>query len=116
MHWCLTSILIGEMQHNIAQELFKGKPNKLKGSTKGKAFNLDHCWTEIHNEKKWKNHKYNDIPNKKLHQGDTDDDASSDEEGKRIPTPNLVAKKRPDERKKCNDKLNKRGDNTTKNH
>lgn len=70
---------------------------------------------EICSEKKWQNHQYNENPNKKKPrssvghglQVDTDDDASSVKEGKRTPTPNSVATKRPSGKNKGKEKLKK---------
>lgn len=80
----------------------------------GKPFTLSHCWEELEKDEKWKNQDLYEVPRRatKKSVGDAtmidDDDASSDEDGKRIPTLNSVAKtKRPDGRKYAKEKAKK---------
>jgi hypothetical protein len=82
-------------------KVYKGKPKKSKKGKliQGKSFTLHHCWAELENDKKWKNHDLYEVPRRatKSSVGDAtivdDDDEASSEEGKRSPTPNWVAKK-----------------------
>ena len=100
-----------------------GKPKK--GKKPGKPFTLHHCWDELEHDENWKNRDALTIPNRnpkisveeaKIIVGDEDDDTSSGEEGKRIPTPtNSVANtKRPTGRKQAKEKGKKNGDDDMK--
>jgi hypothetical protein len=81
----------------------KGKKNKRCKEVSGKPFTLHNCWKELEHCEKWKNHDVLQVPkaSTKISMGDAtildvDDDTSSDDDGKRSPTPNSIAKiKRP---------------------
>jgi hypothetical protein len=77
----------------------KGRKNKRGKDVFGKPFTLHHCWKELENCEKWKNRDVLQVPKASTKRSmgdatilDVDDDASSDDDGKRMPTPNSIAK------------------------
>jgi hypothetical protein len=84
----------------------------------GKPFTLHHYWKELEHCEKWKNRDVLQVPkaSSKSSMGDApilhvDDDTSSDDDGKRSPTPNSIAKtKRPIGRRQFKEKGRRAGD------
>lgn len=93
-----------------------GKKTKRGKVAIGKSFVLHHCYAELEHEEKWKNREdILKIGKKAQMVEDEEDGASSDENGKRSPTPNSVAKtKRPIGRKQAKEKGKKNGDDYIK--
>ncbi|KAE8773915.1 Alternative oxidase 1a, mitochondrial [Hordeum vulgare] len=111
---------------NIAQNLFKGEEKKTKNGNikKGRPFTLARCYEELKDDEKWKKRDgIDDVDEsnkrKKAIDLDHDDEESSSDDGKRIPTPNPVSyskPKRPDGCKKdAKEKKKRKGDNDLKN-
>ncbi|CAM0951309.1 unnamed protein product [Alopecurus aequalis] len=103
---------------NIAQNLYKGvgKKNRRRKVAIGKSFVLHHCYVELEHEEKWKNREGILKIGKKAQMVEGEEDgASSDENGKRSPTPNSIAMtKRPIGRKQAKEKGKKNGDDYIK--
>ncbi|KAK3120507.1 hypothetical protein QOZ80_9AG0688940 [Eleusine coracana subsp. coracana] len=89
---------------NIAQRLYKGKPNK-KGGKAGKAIALQHCWVLLEHDEKWRTRNIEDLTKSKKSRNscspvDVDSDDEDDGSGRRSPTPiSAPSSKRPSGRK-----------------
>jgi hypothetical protein len=63
----------------------------------GMPFTLHHCWAQLEHDENWMNNDVLEVPKRrtKSFMGDAtvvDENEASSEDGKKIPTPNLVGK------------------------